>query len=623
MLEYLWVVPLLPLLGFATLTLAGGALGVRGRAIVGVGSTGLTAALSIAMASVFLASGQEAFGEVLWRWISIGNFTPAFGLYLDPVSLCWMLITSVVGFLIHLYSSHAMEADSGHRRYFAYLNLFVGAMLLLVLGKNLLVLFLGWEGVGLCSYLLIGHWFQEHDNVMAARKSFIVTRVGNAALMAAMFLLFTQLGTLDIQPMVHQANSQWATGSAVANIAAVLILLGAVGKSAQLPLQTWLLDAMAGPSPVSALIHAATMVTAGVYLIARLHVLYALAPAVQTTVAVIGLATLLLSATSALTQNDIKRILAYSTISQIGYMFLALGAGAWSASVFHFMSHAFFKALLFMASGSILLALNDEHDIHRMGDIRRRMPWVFWPFLAGSLSLAALPLVTAAFYSKGLILSGAFKAPGGHWLWAGAILGALLTAIYTFRMFYTAFLGEAHGQVAQQPDWRAKTTFATLGFLALAGGFIGIPAYLGGFEPLIDFLRTALPDAPGRLGEPTEVLLELLAAFAAILGIALAWRWYRPGSKAMKPETFDRGVATFWFNGWGFDALYEFLFRQPYDRLSHTGRNDWIRGVPTGARRLCELGNRVLVVSQTGQIRWYVAGLGTGAVILTGIVLLT
>lgn len=626
MLHYLWLVPLMPLLGFATITLAGGKLSVAGRAVIGVGALGLSAALALAMACVFLTSGlpSHAFSEVLWQWMSIGNFTPTVSLYLDPISLCWMLIITVVGFLIHLYSSEFMEKDSGQRRYFAHLNLFVASMLLLVLGKNLLVLFLGWEGVGLCSYLLVGHWLHEHENVLAARKAFIVTRVGDAALMFALILLSSQLGSLDIQTLMQHATTQWPTGSAIAEVAAALILLGAVGKSAQFPLQTWLLDAMAGPSPVSSLIHAATMVTAGVYLIARTHVLFELAPAVQHTVAIIGLGTLLLSATAALTQNDIKRVLAYSTISQIGYMFLALGVGAWSAAVFHFMSHAFFKSLLFMSAGSVIIAMHHEHDIHRMGDLRRRLPWSFWSFLAGSMALAALPIITSSFYSKDLILAQTFATPnGGHWLWAGGLLGALLTAVYTFRMFFVAFLGKPKGEVTHQPTWRMKTPLMVLSFLALAGGFIEIPNCLGGFHLLTDFLHSVVPAAPGHLSEPTEVLLELLSAGAAIGGVTLAWYWFRPGARVPRPMTEDKAVANFLFSGWGFDALYDWLFKHPYRRLAAAGRNDWIRVLPVTATRLAQISNRLLVASQTGQVRWYAAGIGAGAVILTGIVLLS
>src|SRR5690348_10448897 len=341
-----------------------------------------------------------------------------------------VLVITFVAFLIHLYSTEYMEGDVGYSRFFAYMNLFVASMVTLVLADNLLLLYLGWEGVGLCSYLLIGFWYTDPANGRAARKAFIVTRVGDTSMVIGLFLIFQRLGTLNIQDLMHRAAQQWPVGAAVAIAVSALLLGGAVGKSAQLPLQTWLPDAMAGPTPTSALIHAATMVTAGVYLIARTHVLFSLAPPVMLAVAVIGAATLLLAGCSALTQRDIKRVLAYSTISQIGYMFLALGVGAWAAAIFHLMTHAFFKALLFLSAGVVIQRLGEEHDIFRMGGLRHRMPLAFWSFLAGSASLAALPILTAGFYSKDLILWAAWSDGfGGKWLWGGALLGAFLTAV--------------------------------------------------------------------------------------------------------------------------------------------------------------------------------------------------
>ena len=336
-------------------------------------------------------------------------------------------------------------------RFFAYMNLFIGSMLILVLADNLLLLYLGWEGVGLCSYLLIGFWYKEPANDAAARKAFIITRIGDTAMIIGLFLLFFSFRTLNINDLMQQASSKWVAGSPLAVISALLLLGGAIGKSAQFPLQTWLPDAMAGPSPVSALIHAATMVTAGVYLIARTHVLFALAPVVQTLVAVIGAITLVIAGLSALTQHDLKRVLAYSTISQIGYMFVALGVGAWQAAIFHFMIHALFKALLFLSGGVVILLLHEEHDLFKMGGLRKLMPAVFITFLIGSASLSALPLITAGFYSKDQILWYAFSASNGNlWLWLAAIVGAFITSLYTFRMVFLAFYGEVKTLPTQQ-----------------------------------------------------------------------------------------------------------------------------------------------------------------------------
>src|SRR5438270_58650 len=340
-----------------------------------------------------------------------------------------------------------MVDEEGYARFFAYMNLFVASMITLVLANNLLLLYLGWEGVGLCSFLLIGFWYQDPANVRAASKAFIVTRVGDTAFAVGLFLLFTRLGTLDIQELMHRASVQWTPGSGIAVAAAALLLGGAVGKSAQLPLQTWLPDAMAGPTPTSALIHAATMVTAGVYLIARTNALFRLAPPVAFAVALIGTATMLMAAFSAIVQRDIKRVLAYSTMSQIGYMFMALGLGAWSAAIFHFMTHAFFKALLFLAAGVVIQAMHHEHDMFRMGGLRFDLPLAFWSFVIGGSALAGLPLITAGFFSKDLILWQAWAGPNGTgWFWIAGMLGAALTSCDTFRLISNHALpfGPAH-----------------------------------------------------------------------------------------------------------------------------------------------------------------------------------
>ena len=416
MISWLWLIPTLPFVSATLLILFGSRLPRRAVAALGVGSIGLSALVTALIAASFVTTppAGNAYTQVLWTWISVAGFQPQIGLYLDALSLVMVLVVTFVGFLIHIYSAEFMIEDESYGRYFAYMNLFVASMLTLLLGNNLLLLLLGWEGVGLCSYLLIGFWYRDPANGRAARKAFIVTRVGDCALMVALFLLFTKLGTLQIQDLMQRASVLWPSGSTLALAAALLLLGGAVGKSAQIPLQVWLPDAMAGPTPTSALIHAATMVTAGVYLIARTHVLFSLAPAAQSAVAVVGAATLLLAGFSALTQHDIKRILAYSTISQIGYMFLALGVGAWQAAMFHFFTHAFFKALLFLGAGVIINAVHDEHSIFKMGGLRKELPVAFWTFLAGGCALAGLPFITAGFFSKDLIIWQAWSAQGGH-----------------------------------------------------------------------------------------------------------------------------------------------------------------------------------------------------------------
>ncbi len=406
MLAWLWLIPVLPLIGFLLLVFFGSKLSKQGVAIIGVGSIGISAVITILITYSFISSPpvNYQFSQVLWTWVSVSDFAPALAFYLDPLALIFMLVITFVGFLIHLYSTEYMAAEEGYSRFFAYMNLFIGSMLILVLGDNLLLLYLGWEGVGLCSYLLIGFWYKDPLNGYAARKAFVVTRVGDTAMAVGLFILYSTLGTLNIQTILAQASLHWVVGSSLAITTAALLLGGAVGKSAQLPLQTWLPDAMAGPTPVSALIHAATMVTAGVYLIARMNVMFTLAPLVQLIVAIVGALTLLLAGFSALVQTDIKRVLAYSTISQIGYMFLALGVGAWAAGIFHFMTHAFFKALLFLGAGAIIIALHHEQNMFKMGGLKKLLPVTYWTFLIGSASLVALPLVTAGFYSKDMIL---------------------------------------------------------------------------------------------------------------------------------------------------------------------------------------------------------------------------
>src|SRR5512143_1776547 len=452
--SYLYLIPSLPFAGFIVLALLGRRLRKATVALVGAGSVGTSALLVVLAAVGFVIEPPEgnAISQTLWTWMQFDGYAPAVSFILDPLSLVMVLVITVVGFLIHLYSAEFMLEEEGYSRFFAYMNLFVGAMLTLVLADNLVLLYLGWEGVGLCSYLLIGFWYSDPANGRAARKAFIVTRVGDTAMALGLFLLFTNLGTLNIRELLQAAKITLPAGSDTAVLAAALLLGGALGKSAQLPLQTWLPDAMAGPTPVSALIHAATMVTAGVYLIARMDVLFALAPPVRLAVAVIGAVTLLLAGASALFQVDIKRVLAYSTISQVGYMFLALGAGAWPAAVFHFVTHAFFKALLFLAAGVVIKALGDEHDIRKMGGLRRTLPVTFWTFLIGAASLSSLPLVTAGFYSKDMILWQAWSSDRGSiWLWIAGFAGAFITSVYTFRMFFLTFSGQATSEIERRP----------------------------------------------------------------------------------------------------------------------------------------------------------------------------
>ncbi len=626
MLEILWLIPALPFVGFLVLTIAGRILS-RGRvAAVGVGSVGLSCIVAFGVAAGFIGRPQPGYFYVqrLWVWLSVGGFTPEISLYLDALSLVMMLVVTFVGFLIHLYSSEFMIEEEGYGRFFAYMNLFVGSMLTLVLADNLLLLYLGWEGVGLCSYLLIGFWYKDPANGRAARKAFVVTRVGDTAMSIGLFLLFTNLGTLQIQELMSLAAERWAVGSGLAVAAAALLLGGALGKSAQLPLQTWLPDAMAGPTPVSALIHAATMVTAGVYLIARTHLLFTLAPVVQAAVAGIGALTLLLAGCSALTQRDIKRVLAYSTISQIGYMFLALGVGAWSAAIFHFMTHAFFKALLFLGAGMVIVSLDHEHDMFKMGGLRSQLPVVFWAFLIGACSLSALPFITAGFYSKDLILFYSLASPlGNRLLWTAGVLGAFITSLYTFRMVFITFFGEAKSQVDRRPGTMMTVPVAILAALSVVAGFVELPPSFGDIRIFSTLMNKALPAAAVRAGaSEAETTLMAFAAIVSLLGIFFAYLLF-----FVKPRYADsltntlpgRLLNRFWYAGWGFDWVYETFLVRPFVWFARINKDDCIDLVYLGTIWLAGRFNNLLSVSQNGKVRIYAAGIAFGAVLVIAI----
>jgi NADH-quinone oxidoreductase subunit L len=632
MYSWLWLVPALPFAGFVLLALIGPRLSRAGVAAVGVGSVGLSAVVASLIGAVFVGSPPpgQAYTQVLWTWMRVGSFAPQIAFHLDALALVMVLVVTVVGFLIHLYSAEAMlEEEEGYSRFFAYMNLFVGSMLTLVLADNLLLLYLGWEGVGLCSYLLIGYWYRDPANGQAARKAFVVTRVGDTAMAIGLFLLFTQLGTLNIQELLQRAAQSWPVGSGLAVAAAALLLGGALGKSAQLPLQTWLPDAMAGPTPVSALIHAATMVTAGVYLIARTYGLFILAPAVQSAVAIIGAATLLYAGFSALTQWDIKRVLAYSTISQIGYMFLALGVGAWSAAIFHFMTHAFFKALLFLGAGVVIASLHDEHDMFKMGGLRKELPVTFWTFLIAAASLSALPLVTAGFYSKDLILWAAYASDKGSTaLWAAGLIGALLTALYTFRMVFLTFFGEARPLVKEnlplpRPGYRIRIPLVVLAALSLVGGFVELPDTLGRLPLFSDFLQTVLPPVVLARGGPgAELVLQIVSAAVSLGGIFLAYLFFlrRPQvAESLARTSWGAALHRFWFVGWGFDWVYDRLLVHPVVWFAHANRDDIVDLIYDGLAALSRILNQALSGTETGKVRWYAAGIALGAIITIAI----
>jgi NADH-quinone oxidoreductase subunit L len=618
--SFLWLIPALPFASALILVLIGSRLSKRWAASLGVGSIGLSAVITILVAvSFFLAPPTgNSYTQLLWSWINVDGFRPRIGLYLDSLSLVMLLVVTFVGFLIHVYSAEFMIEDDGYSRFLAYMYMFVASMLTLLLASNLLLLYLGWEGVGLCSYLLIGFWYRDPANGRAARKAFIVTRVGDTAMSLGLFLLFTHLGTLEIQDLMQRASAHWTTGSFYAVTSALLLVGGAVGKSAQLPLQVWLPDAMAGPTPVSALLHAATMVTAGVYLIARTHVLFSLAPPAQLAVAVVGACTLLLAGCSALTQHDIKRILAYSTVSQIGYMFLALGVGARQAAMFHFVTHAFFKALLFLGAGVIINAVDDEHNIFRMGGLRKELPITFWTFLIAGCSLAGLPFLTAGFFSKDLIIWDAWSAENGHpALWIAGIAGALLTSLYTFRMIFRVFFGPLGLPVTKRPRSAMTIPLVILGFLSIVGGYLK--------QPLLDFLRSALPSTvEAHAGAMTELRSEAIAGVIFLIGLYFAYLFHlqkRNLADALVANPIGRTLHDWWFADWGFDWIYDKVFVQPFIWASEINKGDFIDAFYGGVAWLTQWSYRELSGTETGRVRWYAAGMAAGSVLFIAVVL--
>src|SRR3954468_1138685 len=612
------LIPALPLAGFLVLSLAGRHLPKTIIALIGAGTVSAAAIIAILLGIQFLQipPANDAYTQTLWQWVQTENFSCSVSLRLDALSSVFVFIITFVGALIHIYSTAFMRHDRDYARFFASMNLFVCAMLLLVMADNLVLMYLGWEGVGLCSYLLIGFWYEEPANVQAANKAFYVTRIGDTAMAIGLFMLFKELGTLNIPDILNQAPSHFTTGSSNITAIALLLLIGGMGKSAEMPLQTWLPDAMAGPSPVSALIHAATMVTAGVYLIARMHVLFQLSPVAMDVTAVVGAVTLFVAGCSAMVQTDIKRILAYSTISQIGYMFLALGTGAWSAAIFHFFTHAFFKALLFLAAGAVIESLHHEHNIFKMGGLKNKMPVVFWTFLAGSAALAALPFVTAGFFSKDQILFYSWTAGNGHpILWVVALLGAYITAFYTTRLMLIVFGGEMKTPIGHPPGKLMTVPLIILAVLSVIAGFVEWPHNMMHVTLFSDLVQKVLPATIVHETGPSEIIFQLIAIVTTLLGIYTGYSLYYRDTALIErwrqmPEMMD--VRNFLYKGWGFDGLYNLIFVRPFVYLTSVNKSDFFdqlyKGIAFGSRKL----NESFSVSQNGSLRWYVAGVLIG-----------
>jgi NADH-quinone oxidoreductase subunit L len=539
MLDLLWLVPLLPFLGAA----ANGIAGPRAPRAVhvgfGVGAPGVSLLIALGALWQYLGGTNPApFEQVLYAWTA-GPLDIDVAFLLDPLSAVMLFVVTFVGFLIHVYSVGYMSHEAGFQRYFVYLNLFMGSMLLLILGNNYLVSFVGWEGVGLCSYLLIGFYYDQEFPPYAGKKAFIVNRIGDFAFLVGLFALIAQFGTLSYTKIFGAiagdpatvTSGNYALGLTFAAFVALCLFIGAMGKSAQIPLYVWLPDAMAGPTPVSALIHAATMVTAGVYIVVRSNALFQLAPGVSSFVAIIGALTAIFAATIGIAQNDIKKVLAYSTVSQLGYMFLAAGVGAYSAAVFHVGTHAFFKALLFLGSGSVIHAMGGEQDMHRMGGLKKWMPYTYWTFLLATLAIAGIPPL-AGFFSKDEILAGVF-AEHRYILWGVGILTAGLTACYMFRAVHLTFHGSFRGSHEQEhhlheSPWIMVVPLLVLCVGAVGAGWLGIPEALGGHATFAHHLQPVIAgvgvERPHHLSHQTEYGLMAISIAVALAGIGIATR---------------------------------------------------------------------------------------------------
>ena len=640
MLAYLWIVPLLPLLGSAINGLFGAKWPNKYVTATAITSTGLSFLCALEAVREYFDSGQTLFHKHFFDWISAGNFTAGFDLQMDQLSVVMLLVVTGVGWLIHIYATGYMAHEGGYYRFFSYLNLFMFFMLILVLAANYVLLFVGWEGVGLSSYLLIGFWFLKKSASDAGKKAFIVNRIGDFGFMLGMFLLFRAFGTLDFQTLFAKAGT-WqpdAMGQfGTLTIACLLLFMGATGKSAQLPLYVWLPDAMEGPTPVSALIHAATMVTAGVYVVARSHVLFTHSETALIVVGTVGCATAFFAATIGLVQTDIKKVLAYSTVSQLGYMFLACGVGAFTAGIFHLMTHAFFKALLFLAAGSVIHAMGGEQEMPKMGGLNKKIRWTYYTMLTATLAIAGIPPL-AGFFSKDSILFEAFRREGGwHSLYAFGLLTALLTSFYMFRLIFLTFSGRARYDEKKvhvhESPWSMLGPLVVLAILSVIGGWLALPTFYGGSDYFANFLAPVFGGAQEAADVVTEAAahqLELILAGVAfgtaLLGIAIAYWLYLKNPR--KPDDLAKSMRpayTTLLNKYYVDELYAFLVVRPLLWLSTNvfwkaadvaGIDGTVNGIAHGA---AAIGDGVRH-SQSGNTRSYAMWVVVGAIVVLAVI---
>ncbi len=630
-LEHLWIIPLLPLLGSAMNGLLGWKWPNKIVHSVALTATGLSFLCAVEAVREFVANGQQLFRKEFFDWIVAGSFRAGYDLQLDQLTVVMLLIVTGVGFLIHIYSTGYMAHEEGYYKFFCYLNLFMFFMLTLVLAANYSLLFVGWEGVGLCSYLLIGFYFLKQSATNAGNKAFIVSRIGDFGFMLGMFLLFRTFHTLDFVAIFAAAGPMPADRLGqfgVLTVACILLFVGATGKSAQIPLYVWLPDAMEGPTPVSALIHAATMVTAGVYVVARSHILFLHAPTAMYIVAIIGCATAFFAATIGLVQSDIKKVLAYSTVSQLGYMFLGCGVGAFTAGIFHLMTHAFFKALLFLAAGSVIHAMGGEQDMWKMGGLWSKIKITFWCMLFGTIAISGF-FPFAAFFSKDAILFAAFNsAPGGKALYAVGLLAAVLTSFYMFRLIWLTFFGEKrydehHVHVHESP-LNMTIPLMILAFLSLTGGWLALPALWGGKDYFSDFLLPVLGSgevAGLENAHSLELTLSGVAMVAAMIGLVVAWRMYAKNVEQGKSQ----GLHQLLYNKYYVDELYHavvvgpllWISRNVLWKVVDVGLIDGtVNGIATGTTAAGDTVRQ----QQSGNTRSYAVWVLVGAIIVFAII---
>jgi NADH-quinone oxidoreductase subunit L len=657
----LWLIPILPLAGAAVNGFFGKKSSRQAVTVVGLFFSGAAFAWALGVAFRF-SSLELPYQEYLAHWIRSGNFSVDFAFYLDQLSLVMLLVVTGVGFLIHIYSVGYMWDDPGYYRFFSYLNLFMFFMLTLVLANNYLLMFIGWEGVGLASYLLIGFWFTKDSAASAGKKAFIVNRIGDFGFLIGLFLLIQHFGSLTFTQVFDQVKpmSPETAGAGLLTAIGILFMVGACGKSAQIPLYVWLPDAMEGPTPVSALIHAATMVTAGVYMISRSHVIFERAPSALTVVAVIGTLTAFFAATIGIAQTDIKKVLAYSTVSQLGYMFMACGVGAFSAGIFHLMTHAFFKGLLFLAAGSVIHAVGGEQDMRRMGGLRTKLPWTFWTMTAATLAIAGIPGL-AGFFSKDEILWRAYQASWAYWL--VGVVTAFITSFYMFRLWFMTFFGEyrgeaaghgapahdahgghGHGGVHESPKVMV-IPLAILAVLSVIGGYVGVPGSLGGNNRFDHFLgpvfRSTLPaeNSQTQMGEKgateqttegtepkeapsKELMFTGISVAAAFLGLALAWLlYYRSPDLPHRIVQRIAGLYDVVCHKYYVDEIYAALIVKPlvmgstsilWQGVDRKVIDDTVNNAADGARHVSDEVRHM----QSGNLRSYAGWVAAGSAVL-------